>query len=220
MNLTVVNPIKLAEDIAMLDHFTGGRVFVGFSRGNTPRWTATFGQHIDVMSTKSDRSEADTRNRAVFYQNWEIVKRLWTQETVQLQDGVWKVPKSVPWEFYPTRDFRHRRRRGREPDPGGDRAAPATTAPPAEAKDLYAGFEALFNYAYNAPPYHVPMGRLWKGSPQELLDHVSSLAERFGVNEFFLVHHVGYFTQEQELAMLELFADSVIAKTERESGSR
>ena len=131
MNLTVVNPIKLAEDIAMLDHFTGGRVFVGFSRGNTPRWTATFGQHIDVMSTKSDRSEADTRNRAVFYQNWEIVKRLWTQETVQLQDGVWKVPKSVPWEFYPTRDFRHRRRRGREPDPGGDRAAPATTAPPA-----------------------------------------------------------------------------------------
>ena len=68
---------------------------------------------------------------------------------------------------------------------------------PAEAKDLYAGFEALFNYAYNAPPYHVPMGRLWKGSPQELLDHVSSLAERFGVNEFFLVHHVGYFTQNK-----------------------
>ena len=29
MNLTVINPIKLAEDLAMLDHFTGGRMFAG-----------------------------------------------------------------------------------------------------------------------------------------------------------------------------------------------
>jgi alkanesulfonate monooxygenase SsuD/methylene tetrahydromethanopterin reductase-like flavin-dependent oxidoreductase (luciferase family) len=80
MNLTVVNPIQLAENIAMLDHFTNGRVFAGFSRGNTPRWTATFGQHIDVTSTESDKSAADQRNRAVFYENWKIVKALWTQD--------------------------------------------------------------------------------------------------------------------------------------------
>ena len=61
MNLTVVNPIQLAENIAMLDHFTGGRVFAGFSRGNTPRWTAAFGQHVGVMSTESDKSAADER---------------------------------------------------------------------------------------------------------------------------------------------------------------
>jgi alkanesulfonate monooxygenase SsuD/methylene tetrahydromethanopterin reductase-like flavin-dependent oxidoreductase (luciferase family) len=35
MNLTAINPVQLAENIAMLDHFTGGRVFAGFSRGNT-----------------------------------------------------------------------------------------------------------------------------------------------------------------------------------------
>jgi alkanesulfonate monooxygenase SsuD/methylene tetrahydromethanopterin reductase-like flavin-dependent oxidoreductase (luciferase family) len=46
MNLTAMNPIKVAEDIAMLDQMTGGRAFAGFSRGNTPRWTATMGQHI------------------------------------------------------------------------------------------------------------------------------------------------------------------------------
>ena len=80
MNLTVVNPIQLAENIAMLDHFTNGRVFAGFSRGNTPRWTATFGQHIDVTATESDKSAADQRNRAVFYENWKIVKALWTQD--------------------------------------------------------------------------------------------------------------------------------------------
>jgi hypothetical protein len=37
--------------------------------GNAPRWTATFGQHLDVRSTESDKSEADRRNRAVFYEN-------------------------------------------------------------------------------------------------------------------------------------------------------
>ena len=36
MNLTVINPIKLAEDLAMLDHFTNGRMFAGFSRGTLP----------------------------------------------------------------------------------------------------------------------------------------------------------------------------------------
>ena len=63
MNLTAVNPIKLAEDIALLDHFTGGRAFVGFTRGNTPRWTATFGQHLDITSAESDKSEADRRKK-------------------------------------------------------------------------------------------------------------------------------------------------------------
>src|ERR1041384_5256431 len=76
MNLTAVNPIQLAENIAMLDHFTQGRAFAGFSRGNTPRWTATFGQHLDITSTESDRSASDQRNRAIFYENWRIVKTL------------------------------------------------------------------------------------------------------------------------------------------------
>ena len=82
----------------------------------------------------------------------------------------------------------------------------------AETADIYAGFEELFNFAYNAPPYHVPMGRVFKGSRQEVLDHVASVAERYGVEEFFLWHHIGYFPQEQELAMLNEFAEGVIKK--------
>jgi len=35
---------------------------------------------------------------------------------------------------------------------------------PAETRDLYEGFEWLFNYAYNAPSYKVPMRRMWMGS--------------------------------------------------------
>ena len=80
-----------------------------------------------------------------------------------------------------------------------------------ESADLYAGFEELFNWAYNAPPYVVPMGRVFGGSREQELHHVASLHEEFGVTEFFLWHHVGYFEQEQELAMLNEFAQGVIA---------
>lgn len=282
MNLTVVNPIQLAENIAMLDHFTNGRVFAGFSRGNTPRWTATFGQHIDVTSTESDKSAADQRNRAVFYENWKIVKALWTQETVHIDGDFWKVPKPVKWDFNPTNQWAPRTvgpdktlkeigivpRPYQKPHPpvyypfsqsmetvrfwgreggkmvafiadakedfisiaqeqymkaaesvgrkaqledafaiGGHLVLGRTTA---ESKDIQAGFEELFNMAYNAPPYHVPMGRLWKGSRQEVQDEVARLVKKFKANEIFLWHHVGYFPQEVELAMLSEFAEAVI----------
>ena len=103
MNIPCVNPIKLAEDIAMLDHFTGGRVFAGFTRGNTPRWTATFGQQLRLMSTESDKSENDKRNRAAFAEGWEIIKALWTNDTVHYDGEFWKVPQPVEWDFNPTK---------------------------------------------------------------------------------------------------------------------
>ena len=68
MNLTVVNPMQFAENIAMLDHFTNGRVFAGFSRGNTPRWTATFGQHMRRQGKSlptGEREEKDDHPRCI-----------------------------------------------------------------------------------------------------------------------------------------------------------
>lgn len=283
MNLTAVNPIQLAENIAMLDHFTNGRVFAGFSRGNTPRWTATFGQHLDITSTESDKTENDQRNRAAFYENWQIIKALWTQETVSIDGRFWKVPKPTEWDFAPTRDFGAHaidgngmlREIGIVPRPfqkpyppvyapfsnsmetvqfwareggkmvsfvsdkyekfmpivideyakqaeGVGRTATANDAlaigghlvmgrNPAETRDIVEGFTELFNYAYNAAPYNVPMGRLWTGSRSELQDHVGRLHEQYKVDEFFLWHHVGYFPQEVEMAMLHEFAEAVIS---------
>jgi hypothetical protein len=54
------------------------------------------------------------------------------------------------------------------------------------------------------------MGRLWKGSRQEVQDEVAHLVKKFKANEIFLWHHVGYFPQEVELAMLREFAEAVI----------
>lgn len=282
MNLTVVNPIQLAENLAMLDHFTNGRMFAGFSRGNTARWANTFGQHLGIGVAESDKSAADQRNREIFYENWNIVKSLWTQDTVDIDGKFWQVPPEMDWHFAPTDDWgagalgpqRSLKRVGIVPRPlqtphppiyapfsysmetarfwareGGkmvsfvapekehfipltldiymaeaEKAGRNITAAdalaigghmvcagkPAESRAVEEGFRELFNYAYDAPPYHVPMGRLWRGSRQEMLDSVAGLAEQYGVEEFFCWHHVGWFTQEQELSVLNEFAEAVI----------
>lgn len=49
------------------------------------------------------------------------------------------------------------------------------------------------------------------GSRQEVLDHVCRLKDTFGIEEYFLWHHVGYFERDQEMAMLNEFAEAVIA---------
>ncbi|MES4992603.1 LLM class flavin-dependent oxidoreductase [Phyllobacterium sp. 22229] len=281
MNLTAVNPVQLAENIAMLDHFTGGRVFAGFSRGNTPRWVGTFGQHLGITSTDSDKSASDERNRAIFYENWRIVKELWTKPTTSIQGEFWKIPPEMDWHFAPTKDYASEtvdengrlREVGIVPRPlqqpypnvyapfshsmetvrfwgreGGkmvsfvtqekehfmpivaenyakaaEEVGRTTTVNeaiaigghlvlgrnPAESADIKAGFLELFKYAYDAPPYNVPVGRLWEGSRQQVADEIGRLKETFGVTEFFLWHHVGYFPEEVEFGMLEEFAAAV-----------
>jgi alkanesulfonate monooxygenase SsuD/methylene tetrahydromethanopterin reductase-like flavin-dependent oxidoreductase (luciferase family) len=98
------NPIKVAEDLALADHITGGRLFCGFSRGNTARWAETFAQHLKLTSATSDKSDADRANRECFYEAWEIVKRLWTEDTVRFDGRYWQVPvQTTHWEWEPTR---------------------------------------------------------------------------------------------------------------------
>ncbi|WP_163981051.1 LLM class flavin-dependent oxidoreductase, partial [Raoultella ornithinolytica] len=44
--LPAANPIRVAEDIAMLDHMTGGRACAGFARGYQRRW-------VDIMAQQT-----------------------------------------------------------------------------------------------------------------------------------------------------------------------
>src|SRR4051812_41779251 len=43
LTLSAHHPLRLAEDLAMLDHMTQGRMFCGFTRGNATRWVNTLG---------------------------------------------------------------------------------------------------------------------------------------------------------------------------------
>lgn len=86
------NPIRLAEDIAMLDQMTRGRAFVGIARGYQKRWADVLGQTYHVGATFSDKSERDIANRERFNEHWEIMKALWGQRTVSMTTKNWQVP--------------------------------------------------------------------------------------------------------------------------------
>jgi alkanesulfonate monooxygenase SsuD/methylene tetrahydromethanopterin reductase-like flavin-dependent oxidoreductase (luciferase family) len=47
------HPVRLAEDIATLDHMTGGKLHVGFARGVYPRDTMPFHPNADCRSNES-----------------------------------------------------------------------------------------------------------------------------------------------------------------------
>jgi alkanesulfonate monooxygenase SsuD/methylene tetrahydromethanopterin reductase-like flavin-dependent oxidoreductase (luciferase family) len=86
------DPIRVAEETAILDHLTKGRFFVGFSRGYQTRWTDILGQDADVKGTVSDGGGADAHNRAVFEERVEMVLKCWTEESTVLDGRFYQAP--------------------------------------------------------------------------------------------------------------------------------
>ena len=66
------HPIRLAEDLAILDNMTGGRVEVGFGRGIWPYEGPQFHPNADPRK--------DRENRELFQETVEIVREIWTNE--------------------------------------------------------------------------------------------------------------------------------------------
>ena len=66
------HPIRLAEDLAMLDNMSLGRVEVGFGRGIWPYEGPQFHPNADPRK--------DRENRELFRETVEIVREIWTNE--------------------------------------------------------------------------------------------------------------------------------------------
>lgn len=86
------DPIRLAEETAILDHLLKGRYWVGFARGYQARWANVLGQHSGAVATVSDKSAADVRNREVFEEHVDMVLKCWTEESTVLTSGHYKAP--------------------------------------------------------------------------------------------------------------------------------
>ncbi|WP_150700302.1 LLM class flavin-dependent oxidoreductase, partial [Pandoraea terrae] len=52
------NPVRVAEEIATLDHMLQGRLFVGFTRGYHARWVDSFAALRGVKATTVDNAKA------------------------------------------------------------------------------------------------------------------------------------------------------------------
>jgi alkanesulfonate monooxygenase SsuD/methylene tetrahydromethanopterin reductase-like flavin-dependent oxidoreductase (luciferase family) len=99
------NPIRVAEDIAMLDRMTGGRANAGFARGYQRRWVDTMAQQTHgvhgVRPHEHDR--IDDTNRAAFEECYRIIKRAWTEPYVSYDGQFWQIPPSgTPWDVEAT----------------------------------------------------------------------------------------------------------------------
>ena len=90
--MSAASPLRVAEETAILDHITGGRVFVGVARGYQNRWTEVLGQHLGNRATLSDKSEADQINRNIFEEQVEMLIDAWTQESIEHKSERWQVP--------------------------------------------------------------------------------------------------------------------------------
>jgi alkanesulfonate monooxygenase SsuD/methylene tetrahydromethanopterin reductase-like flavin-dependent oxidoreductase (luciferase family) len=95
------NPLRVAEETALLDHILKGRFFVGFARGYQARWVQTLGQAYDSVPTLSNRetaqhAAADDRNQQIFREMVTIVQKAWKQQSFSHDGEYFKVP--YPYE--------------------------------------------------------------------------------------------------------------------------
>jgi alkanesulfonate monooxygenase SsuD/methylene tetrahydromethanopterin reductase-like flavin-dependent oxidoreductase (luciferase family) len=101
------NPILVAEDLAMLDHFSGGRMFAGFARGYQSRHVMTIGQKYNAFATSPndpEYQEHDRINRELFEESYEIIRGLWENREFSFQGKHWSVPpEGISWEHPGTR---------------------------------------------------------------------------------------------------------------------
>ncbi len=85
--LPIYNPLRLAEEICMLDQLSGGRFEFGVGRGASPHELGYMG--VDPA-----------RNREMYAEAFDVVRRALTQDTLDHQGEFWTF-RDVPITFKP-----------------------------------------------------------------------------------------------------------------------
>lgn len=81
--VTQWHPLRLAEDLAMLDHISNGRLDVGFGRGYA----------YEAMNFNIDADVRDQeKNRALFEEIVEIVRKAWSDEFLRHKGQFFQFP--------------------------------------------------------------------------------------------------------------------------------
>ena len=103
--LPASNPIRVAEDIAMLDQMTNGRACAGFARGYQRRWVDVMAQQTHGIhgALPHQHDEIDAANRAAFEECFRIIKQAWTEPMLSYQGKYWRIPPGeTPWQLEAT----------------------------------------------------------------------------------------------------------------------
>ena len=94
--LTWHHPVRIAEQAAMLDVISGGRLEFGMGRGYQPRETEVLGGQMGATIQDQER------NRAYFEEAYEIIMKCWTQESFSHHGEFFTIPPSYTrWNHKP-----------------------------------------------------------------------------------------------------------------------
>ena len=99
------NPLRIAEDIAMLDHMSGGRACAGFARGYQRRWVDVLAQQTHGVhgALPHQHDAIDAANRAAFEECFQIIRRAWTEDVFSHRGTAWRIPPGpTPWTLEAT----------------------------------------------------------------------------------------------------------------------
>src|SRR5712691_3624054 len=95
--ITWHHPVRIAEQAALLDVISGGRVEFGIGRGYQPRENETFGWAYG--STIQDQE----RNRAYYEEAYEIILKAWTQPSFSHHGQFYTIPPTyTKWNHQQT----------------------------------------------------------------------------------------------------------------------
>lgn len=128
------DPIRAAEDVALLDQLSAGRLRLGVARGYQSRWANVLGQRWHTGATMSDKSAADDRNFEVFGEILKIMKLAWGSETLRYRSDIldgWSIP--FPYEGignWPAQEWTRTLGAPGELDDEGRVVAPSVCPPP------------------------------------------------------------------------------------------
>jgi alkanesulfonate monooxygenase SsuD/methylene tetrahydromethanopterin reductase-like flavin-dependent oxidoreductase (luciferase family) len=96
-------PLRLAEDIAMLDQMSRGRVEVDIGRGASRHSIANLNPELrDLWPNRKSSFNADSQaaSREHFAEVVEILKKAWTEESFTHEGRFYKFPQEgLPWEY-------------------------------------------------------------------------------------------------------------------------
>jgi len=90
------NPVRVAEEIATLDHMLKGRLYVGFTRGYHARWVDSYASRPGVGATTPDNVKArdaqDALNREVFEESFQVIRKAWANDVFSHHGKHWHFP--------------------------------------------------------------------------------------------------------------------------------
>lgn len=176
--LTMHHPVRLAEEVAMLDILSGGRVEMGVGRGYQPREVEVMGRNLG--STIQDQE----RNRAYFEEAFDVLMKCWTMPSFSHHGESLAVPPSyTKWNHPQTIAFYSQ--------PGAGRAVDDVLK--IGGPDFYSGGSPVLATTTTLKEISVFPQTLQKPHPQIWMpmtsDRSIKWAARRGINGMFLAEN-------------------------------